>query len=329
MLDLFADSGLFMYLLMVFGAVFMLSQGLVVPTFGDAKRTERAIRKRLSKVTSLAQRRELKSILRAKYLRQLSAPERALESLPGMERLAIRIEQAGMEVPAYRVVLLGVALAAALGVAAWIIVRHPFAAVFCAVIGYAAPLVYINRQRAKRIATIEEQLPDAVDVIKRALRAGHPFSDSINMVAQEMEGPVAREFGLTFADINYGSDQRNALLGLVERVPSMTITAMVTAVLIQKESGGNLAEILDKISKLIRARFRFYRKVRTLSAEGRLSAWVLGMVPLVLFAVIWLTTPDYLPTLLEEPIGRKLIMAACVMMFIGTFWISKIIKIEV
>lgn len=328
MLDQLLSPGLGIFLAMVFGAVFLLSQGLIVPTFGDARKTERAIRKRLSKVASSAQRRELQSILRAKYLRRLSAPEQVLESLPGMERIAHRIEQAGMTVPAYRIVLLGIGLGIALGVLSWWFSRQPLVAIVVAVIASYAPLYNVSRQRAKRIATIEEQLPDAVDVVKRALRAGHPFSDALNMVAEEMEGPVAREFGLTFADINYGSDQRNAMLGLIERVPSMTVTAMVTAVLIQKETGGNLAEILDQLSKLIRARFRFYRKVRTLSAEGRLSAWILGMVPLVLFAVIWLTTPDYLPTLLEEPVGRKLVMAAGLMMFIGTLWIRKIIRIE-
>lgn len=328
MLDQLMSPGLGIFLAMVFGAVFLLSQGLIVPTFGDAKKTERAIKKRLSKVASSAQRRELKSILRKKYLRELSAPEQWLESLPGMEGLAQRLEQSGLNVPAYRIVALGIGLSIASAILSWTFSRQPLVAAAFAVIGLYAPFYYVARQRAKRIALIEEQLPDAVDVVKRALRAGHPFSDAINMVAQEMEGPVAREFALTFADINYGSDQRNALLGLIERVPSMTITAMVTAVLIQKETGGNLAEILDQLSKIIRARFRFFRKVRTLSAEGRLSAWILGMVPLVLFAVIWLTTPDYLPTLLEEPLGRKLIMAAAMMMFIGTIWIRKIIRIE-
>ena len=322
------SPGLGLYLIMVFAAVFMLSQGLIVPAFGDARKAEKAIQKRLSRVASAARRMELRSLLRDKYLRRLSPLEHWLESLPGMERLAQRIEQAGHSILAYRIVALGVGLAALLSAVAWIVTRQPVAAVFFGLLGAWAPFMKIGRDRAQRIATIEEELPDAVDIVKRALRAGHPFGDAINMVGQEMEGPVAREFAITFADMNYGNDQRNALLGLIERVPSMTVTAMVTAVLIQKETGGNLAEILDQLSKLIRARFRFYRKVRTLSAEGRLSAWILGMVPLVLFAVIWITTPSYLPTLLEEPLGRKLIMSACAMMLIGTVWIRKIIRIE-
>ncbi len=328
MLEQLMSPGLGLYLVMVFAAVFMLSQGLIVPAFGDARKAEKAIQKRLSKVASASQRLELRSLLRDKYLRKLSPIEQWLESLPGMERLAQRIEQAGHNVLAYRVWALGIALGAMLAAAAWFMTLELIVALFVGVLGVWAPFMKIARDRARRVAKIEEELPDAVDIVKRALRAGHPFSDAINMVGQEMDGPAAREFAITFADMNYGNDQRNALLGLIERVPSMTVTAMVTAVLIQKETGGNLAEILDQLSTLIRARFRFYRKVRTLSAEGRLSAWVLGMVPLVLFAVVWITTPTYLPTLLEEPMGRKLIMGACVMMLVGTVWIRKIIRIE-
>ncbi|MDH3588479.1 MAG: type II secretion system F family protein [Gammaproteobacteria bacterium] len=328
MLDQLLSPGLSLYLFMVFAAVVMLSQGLIVPTFGDARKTERHIKKRLARVASASHRGQLRSLLREKYLRRLSGPERFFESLPGMESLARRIEQSGHQILAYKIVLLGFALSLLLAATAWWLTRQSPAVIAFALIGFWLPFFKINRDRAQRIASIEEQLPDAVDIIKRALRAGHPFSDAVNMVGQELDGAVGREFALTFADINYGNDQRNALLGLLERVPSMTVTAMVTAVLIQKETGGNLAEILEQLSKLIRARFRFYRKVRTLSAEGRLSAWILGMIPLALFAVVWVTTPDYLPTLLEEPLGRKLIMGAAVLMLIGTMWIKKLIRIE-
>ncbi|MBT8138056.1 MAG: type II secretion system F family protein [Gammaproteobacteria bacterium] len=328
MLDQFIQPGLSLYVIMVFAAVFMLSQGVIVPAFGDARKTERRIHRRLAQVASTMQRVQLRSLLRDKYLHRLSGPERFLESLPGMEGLARKIEQAGHTMLAYRLVFLSIALAALFAAVAWTLSRMPGTTAAFAAFGLWLPFMKINRDRARRIATIEAGLPDAVDIIKRALKAGHPFSDAVNMVGQEMEGPVGREFALTFADINYGNNQRNALLGLVERVPSMTVTAIVTAVLIQKETGGNLAEILDQLSRLIRARFRFYRKVRTLSAEGRLSAWILGMIPLVLFAIVWITTPSYLPTLLEEPLGRKLIMGAAVLMLIGTIWIRRIIRIE-
>jgi tight adherence protein B len=121
---------------------------------------------------------------------------------------------------------------------------------------------------------------------------------------------------------------RQALLGMLLRVPSSNLMAVITAVLIQKETGGNLAEIFDRISAVIRARFRFGRRVRTLSAEGRLSAWILALVPLVLFAVLWITSPEYLPPLLHEPVGQKLVVFACIMLVIGVLWMRKVIRID-
>jgi tight adherence protein B len=195
--------------------------------------------------------------------------------------------------------------------------------------GGGLPFFKIFRDRANRIQVFEEQLPDAIDMVKRALRAGHPFSGAIKLVADEMDDPVAGEFGTTFADINYGNDSRRAMLGLLQRVPSVTVMALVTSVLVQRETGGNLAEILERISAVIRGRFKLQRKVKTLSAEGRMSAWILALVPLVLFAVIWVTTPEYLPMLLEEEAGKKMIIYGAISSIVGIFWIKKIIRIEV
>jgi tight adherence protein B len=123
--------------------------------------------------------------------------------------------------------------------------------------------------------------------------------------------------------------RRRAMLGLLQRMPSLTVMALVTSVLVQKETGGNLAEILEQIAKVIRGRFRFYRKVRTLSAEGRLSAWILALMPLVLFAVISFTSPDYLPTLLEDPTGKKLIAVGFGLGVAGIYWIRRIVRLDV
>jgi tight adherence protein B len=187
----------------------------------------------------------------------------------------------------------------------------------------------VSRDRAARLAKFEEQLPDAVDIMRRALMAGHPFNATLRLVAEDMEDPVAREFDLTFSDINYGNDVRRAMLGLLSRVPSVTVMALVTAILVQKESGGNLAEILDQIARVIRGRFRFQRRVRTLSAEGRMSAWVLAMIPLILVVAMTLVNPDYLPMLLDEAVGRQLAVFAVIWASIGIFFIRRIIRIEV
>jgi tight adherence protein B len=197
------------------------------------------------------------------------------------------------------------------------------------VAGLVIPCVVILGDRRKRIEKFEEQLPDAIDSMKRALRAGHPFSAALKLVSEDMDDPVAREFELTFADISYGNDLRRAMLGLLQRMPSVTVMALVTSVLVQKETGGNLAEILEQISSVIRSRFRFQRKVRSLSAEGRLSAWILAMTPFVLFVIISVTTPTYLPVLLEDATGQKLVGFAFGMGVIGILWIRRVIRIEV
>ena len=179
------------------------------------------------------------------------------------------------------------------------------------------------------MALFEEQLPDAIVTMTRALRAGHPFPAALKMIGDEFDEPIAAEFELTFGDINYGNDVRRAMLGLLSRIPTVTVMALVTAVLVQKESGGNLAEILERISAVIRGRFRLFRKIKTLSAEGRMSAWVLATVPLGLFVVLTLTSPDYLPVLVDDPRGHKMIIASIISASCGIYWIKKILRIEV
>jgi tight adherence protein B len=322
------SSGLMIFLAMVFAAVFLLSQGIVIPVFGEGNKVRKRLRQRLEEIDTASGEESYSSLLREKYLRSLSPFERWLESLPGMERISRIVEQAGKSTPAYRLIVAGIFLGCVLGAACWMYTRSPIWTPVCFVVGVALPFIKLFRDRKQRMEAFEEQLPDAIDSMKRALRAGHPFGAAIKLVSEDMDDPVAREFELTFADINYGNDMRRAMLGLLQRIPSLTVMALVTAVLVQKETGGNLAEILEQISTVIRGRFRFFRKVRTLSAEGRLSAWILAMVPFVLFVVISVTTPDYLPVLLEDPIGQKMIGVGFVMGVIGIFWIRRIIRIE-
>jgi tight adherence protein B len=322
-------TGVLIFLGLVFAAVFLLAQGLIVPVFGESAKTRRRLQKRLRRIQAEGEQNELTSLLREKYLRQLSPMERWLESLPAMEWLARLIEQAGRSILAHRFVVLSVILGLLCAMVGWSASRMAVVALAAAMVGTVLPFLKVTHDRKKRFEKLDEQLPDAIDVMKRAMRAGHPFNSALRLVAEDMSDPIAREFQQTFADINYGNDVRRATLGLLLRVPSVSMMAVVTAVLVQKETGGNLAEIFERISHVIRGRFRFNRKVRTLSAEGRLSAWILALVPLVLFAVIWITTPSYLPVLLEHAMGQKLLIFAGVMAVLGILWMRKIIRIEV
>jgi tight adherence protein B len=320
---------MWIFLGLVFLAVFLLAQGTVVPVFGEGRKMRKRLQARLHQVSTASSEPALSSLLRAKYLKELSPLERSLESLPMMEALGRAIEQSGRQTRAYQVVSLSLVLMIALAIAGWLMTRLPPVAIAAGLAGLVVPYLKVFQDRARRLAKFEEQMPEAIDVIKRALKAGHPFSQSLKLVAEDMDDPIAREFDLTFADVNYGNDVRRAMLGLLERVPSVTVMAFVTSVLVQKETGGNLAEILEQISSVIRGRFKFYRRVRTLSAEGRLSAWILSLVPLALFVVIWFTTPSYLPRLIEDPDGHALIFGAAGLTMVGILWIRRIIRIEV
>ncbi|SDH86119.1 tight adherence protein B [Pseudomonas benzenivorans] len=317
------------FLGMVFTAVFLLSQGLVVPVFGEAGRVRKRIRGRLHVLERASDLPNMQTVLRQKYLRRLSPLEAWLEQLPAMEALSQMIEQAGHDYRAYRVLLLGLILGVTAGLVLWSFTQVWWLALPVALAVCWLPLLKVASDRGKRFAQFEEDLPDALDAICRALRAGHPFNETLQLVAEEHKGPVAHEFGLTFADINYGNDVRRAMLGLLERMPSMTVMMLVTSVLIHRDTGGNLTEVLTRLSSLIRGRFRFQRKVKTMSAEGRMSAWVLVSVPFVLTALIMLTTPEYMPVLIKDPLGQKLVMAAFVAMLLGILWIRKIIRIQV
>ncbi|MEO6187112.1 MAG: type II secretion system F family protein, partial [Steroidobacteraceae bacterium] len=195
-------------------------------------------------------------------------------------------------------------------------------------LGGAAPLLRLSMARKQRMAKFEQDLPDAIDLIKRALRAGQPFPTALKMVGEDMEGPVAKEFQIASADISYGNDPRRALLGLLARVPSVALMGFVTAVLLQRETGGNLAEILEQISTVIRGRYRFQRRVKTLSAEGVMSARVLTGVPIALAVMLSITNPTYLPILFTTESGQHILVVAAALMVVGIFWMRKIIRIE-
>ncbi len=319
---------LLVFLGLVFGAVFLLTQSIVVPTFGTGRQESRRLKQRLGILADDQAERQI-SLVREKYFKKLSPLESWLESLPAMKRLEIFIERSGHDFPAYRLVLLSLLLAVLGGATAWLLSRQwPFALAGGVILG-GFPAMKLKFELAKRFAKFEEQLPEALDVITRALRAGYPFNETLHVVATEMDDPIAREFRIAFDEINFGVDTRWALHSLVERTPSMSLMAIVTTVLVQRETGGNLAETFENIGRLIRGRFRFQRRVLTLTAEARMSAWILAMVPFVLFVGISLINPDYVANLTQDPVGKKIILWGIALQIVGNFWIRKLISMEI
>jgi tight adherence protein B len=198
-----------------------------------------------------------------------------------------------------------------------------------AVVACLLPVTILRRNRTKRVLQLERQLPDAADLIARALRAGHSFPAALGMVGEELPEPLGGEFALVFDEINYGVSMNDALLNMVSRVPVEDLRYFVIAVLIQREAGGNLAEILGSIAGIIRERLKLLGKVRVLSAEGRLSAWVLGVLPFAILGLLTVLNPGYISVFWTDPAGVQLAGVAITMMLFGILWMRKVVRIHI
>jgi tight adherence protein B len=212
---------------------------------------------------------------------------------------------------------------------ALIFVRQPFSWLVGGVVGSMLPTLFLKRRRSTRLKRFEEQFPEALDLLSRAIRAGHAFQTAMGMCADELPAPVGIEFRKSFDQQNFGLPLKDALNELAERVPILDVKFFVTAVLIQRETGGNLAEILDNLAHVVRERFKILRQVRVHTAHGRFTGYVLLALPAALGVVLAWMNPDHMDLLFKEKMGQMMIMAAIVMQTVGYFWIRQVIKIEV
>jgi tight adherence protein B len=190
------------------------------------------------------------------------------------------------------------------------------------------PYLYLKYRRSSRLNKFEEQFPDAIDLIARALRAGHAFTTGLGMVSEEVPDPVGTEFKLLYEHQNFGLPLPDALKQFAERIPLLDARFFVTAVLTQREAGGNLSEVLDNLSSVIRDRFKVKRQVRVLSAHGRITGWVLTALPPVMAVVFFMIIPDTMRLLIDDPLGVKMVIAAVLMQLAGALVIRKLVNIE-
>ncbi|HEX2453551.1 MAG TPA: type II secretion system F family protein [Vicinamibacterales bacterium] len=259
--------------------------------------------------------------------------------LPGVDRmlkgtakgsaLAKWIEQSGVKMTLMSVLLMACGSAAVVGLVVTMAVRAPWGLPVGAALGFTIPFMVLNVKRGKRMRTFEEAFPEALDLIARALKAGHAFSTGLKMVADEMDEPVGPEFRKTFDEQNFGLPLKDALDNLTQRIPHIDVRFFATAVLIQRETGGNLAEILENLAHVVRERFKILRQVRVYTAHGRMTGYVLLALPAVLCIALSFINPDHMNLLFRERIGQMLLMTAIVMQAIGYFWIRQVVKIEV
>ena len=191
------------------------------------------------------------------------------------------------------------------------------------------PLLWLLWRRGRRFKKFAKQLPDAMELIARALRSGHSLASGLHVVVDEMPDPISQELGIAYEEQNLGIPIEQALKNVFKRIPNLDFKFFVTAVAIQRQSGGDLAEILDKIGHIIRERFRIMGQVQALTGEGRISGIVLMALPIMLFFAVWKLNPDYVMLLFEDELGKQMIGAAVVLQILGAFAIKKIIAIKV
>jgi tight adherence protein B len=268
--------------------------------------------------------------------KELLAAMKTDEHKGGAERLISRylnlrllFDQADVHFPIAQFLMIcgGLATAGLMlpALAGFNVVLGPFMAVFLAFL----PLLWLLFRRKRRMKKFAAQLPEALELIARALRAGHSLAAGFSLVGNEMSNPIGAEFSRTFEEQNLGKPLEEALNDLVKRVPNLDLKFFATAIILQRQTGGDLAEILDKIGHLIRERFKIWGQVQALTGEGRLSGIVLLALPPALFAVVYKMNPDYLMLLFTDPMGKKMLVGGIVSQLLGALLIRKIVNIRV
>jgi tight adherence protein B len=198
-----------------------------------------------------------------------------------------------------------------------------------AILASGIPFLIVSIKRRRRMRAFEKHFPEALDLLGRAVRAGHAFTTGLEMIGKELAEPVAGEFRTTFDEQNFGLPLRDALLNLSERMPLIDVRFFVTALLIQKETGGNLAELLDNLARVIRERFRIYGEVRTRTAQGRLTAGILIALPPLMLVLLASANPGYIRPLFDDPVGPWMLAGAVTLQVIGSLMLWKIVHIKV
>jgi tight adherence protein B len=257
------------------------------------------------------------------------ALEPVLARLPQLHDIQRLMHQGGTKWSLTTFFLLTLGLGAGFGVGTLLATRMLLAAGVAAVFGALLPYLTVKRRAARRLNRFEELLPGAIDLMGRAIRAGHPLSAGLQMVADESSEPVAGEFLQVFEEQRFGLPFEDSMYGIADRVPLVDVRILVTAILIQREVGGNLAEVLDNLAEVIRERFKIRRQLRVITAQGRMSGYVLAALPIVVGLAIFLINRPYVMILFEHPVGKLLAVSAVVLQILGYLWIRKIVDIEI
>ncbi len=302
--------------------------GFVAYMFRDREGTRAT--ERLDALVARGGRRESSADLLLKQALQEVDRKTILDALtPSIFNLERTFEQADANIRPSALFAISIGLGMIGAMLSALIARTIFVAPVGGVIFFAIPWVWLWSKRSRRLKTFASQLPDALELVARALRAGHSLAAGMHVVAEEMPAPISKEFGRVYEEQNLGIPLEEALRGICDRVPNLDLRFFVTSVAIQRQTGGDLAEILDKIGHVVRERYRILGQVKALTAEGRLSGLVLIALPFGLFLMMLHMKPDYISLLWTDPLGIKMAVFALVMQVIGAYAIKKIVDIKV
>ena len=317
------------FLVFIF-ALFLVLGAYLLATHGTEKKRARLQRRLTDALLHSAQAEDVDVVLaRNELMSEIPWVNRTLVNLQAALQLKRMLDQADLHITPSRLLMFafmaGMLGALAASVLTVFIPLMILAGLICA----SLPLVHVVWRRKKRFDSFLEQLPDGLDLISRALSAGHAFSEALHMVSLEMPEPIATEFRKAYEEQNLGLSLKLALENLTQRMPLLDLRMCVTAVLIQRETGGNLAEILEKVAYTIRERFRIMGDLKTLTTSSRMSAWLLCALPVTVALAITVMNPDYMSVLWRDPRGHYLIAAALFMQITGMLIVRKILKIKI
>jgi tight adherence protein B len=328
-----------MLLYILVGLAFCLGAGIVLGSFFGVTQLPGMLlqRKLEARLEEVAMGPDLepnpegkpKAILKASESGPLPSLDRFVGATTRGSALGRWIEQTGVKTTISAMLLIAAVHAVVIGFLVMKLLNAPWGFVLGAILGFALPFMYLNMKRTRRMRAFEEAFPEALDLIARALKAGHAFVTGLKMVADEMPEPIGPEFRKTFDEQNFGLPLKDALENLTLRVPGLDVRFFATAVLIQRETGGNLSEILENLAHVVRERFKILRQVRVYTAHGRMTGYVLLALPAVLCIALMFINPDHMNLLFRERMGQMLLMIAVTMQVIGYIWIRQVVKIEV
>lgn len=318
-------------LLLIFGflAVVLLLEGVYLLWTDTSSPEFKRVRQRLEGLVKGESGRVRTGFLKTRLLGRSPRVHALLSKYSGAHSLDLLLQQAGSKSNVAQL-LLTCLMSGFVGVVLGLFLSWSWMSVGLLALAFLLfPLLRVKSQKSKRMQLMDSQLPNALDLICRALKAGHAFSAALSMAGDDAPEPVANEFRTTFDEITFGVSTKTAMMNLAERVPNSDMRYFVMAVIIQLETGGNLTELLSMLSNLMRERFKLFGKIKTLTAEGRLSGYILTALPFVLAFLLNVVNPGYMKVLFEDPMGIKLVMGALGMMACGVFILWRIIDIRV